>query len=850
MDTGRPATRQAVRAGIAPAPPPIRGTPSRSVSSTCSLDGAPSTNSPIKTSRPVTPELSFSSAVSGRPPSTPRGLGDGSGNTSPGLAHSEPNTTSNVPPLTGDVDFGLITPDEEVDDGWTPITRKTARTHSPRPVSPVDNNKSVVGTICSTPTSESTINQAEANMSGEELMRLAECHRFYADRAVAAAQRKMSSTPPDRSAVNKPTFPSSPVSPAVPSGEGASRRKEKGIDPRNFGAVPSLIDFTEDDCVAQREALANFEEINCVLKQESITPERGLFNDVPLLDLSETPAPYEEALHPSIHPNEDSDQEVEYSPPPRLIGDLYAFNAELTLEMGQPYPGDAGDIEFSSTERRFCVYRTTETQYVIMDSMSDNEHLIDDAHLRDTRFELGLWFARERQRAIGCDPLFVPLEERYTAELGDALMIGARTMLEHAHWDGVENSSMFSHFHIQDATEGKLTIMDFEEELQFLLPRALLLDQKFDLVGWFGTELEGCKRDIHDLASLSKNDEGHLEFDWLTDSDVPPLEAVSDSGSADVESDGQGIGIEATTKQPGRVPRQLGDLLEEAVRLILEVSQPYPGDERAEDDGRLQRPRLDVNRVSNGSYLVRDKYFREASMLPVAYLREPAFSLSSWYVNIRVIECGIEGFEFLRTHRATVKELLMDEVKHYLTENRDEYPVLSSVSISHILQDPDEVEEPDLFLLRIHAGEINFVDFLSEASLMNPAFDLIGWALTRLGRVECSERNLLEGFDGATTPSYLGDLFGDEPVPEDEVELFCGKAQIPADGYNGLRCMVSMPKTPNRVVAKPLVVVAHVNNQPARALIDSGSLGDLISTTMADQLHLGRSKLEDPIDHG
>jgi hypothetical protein len=147
----------------------------------------------------------------------------------------------------GDVDFGLIAPDEEVDDGWTPVTRKTARTHSPRPVSPVDNNKSVFGTIRGTPTSESTINQVEADMSSEQLMRMAERHCFYADRAVAAAQRKISSALPDRGAVNKPTFSLSPVSPAVPSGEGASRRKEKGVDPRNFGVVPSLIDFTEDD---------------------------------------------------------------------------------------------------------------------------------------------------------------------------------------------------------------------------------------------------------------------------------------------------------------------------------------------------------------------------------------------------------------------------------------------------------------------------------------------------------------------------------------------------------------------------------------------------------------------------
>jgi hypothetical protein len=44
--------------------------------------------------------------------------------------------------------------------------------------------------------------------------------------------------------------------------------------------------------------------------------------------------------------------------------------------------------------------------------------------------------------------------------------------------------------------------------------------------------------------------------------------------------------------------------------------------------------------------------------------------------------------------------------------------------------------------------------------------------------------------------------------------------QIPADGYNGLPRTASMPKVAARVVAKPLVVVAQVNNQPVRVLID------------------------------
>ncbi|KAJ7859076.1 hypothetical protein B0H14DRAFT_3631371 [Mycena olivaceomarginata] len=73
-------TRHVVHAGVAPVPWPILGTSTPSSSSTRSLAGAPSTDTPLlKTSHPVIPELNSSSVVSGRPPSTRCGLGDGLG---------------------------------------------------------------------------------------------------------------------------------------------------------------------------------------------------------------------------------------------------------------------------------------------------------------------------------------------------------------------------------------------------------------------------------------------------------------------------------------------------------------------------------------------------------------------------------------------------------------------------------------------------------------------------------------------------------------------------------------------------------------------------------------------------
>ncbi|KAJ7067775.1 hypothetical protein B0H15DRAFT_958145 [Mycena belliarum] len=295
MEQGRPITRGAVRAGMAPAPPPIRGTSSSPTPSTRSQDGASSIHPSPKPSRPVTPEHTFSSVVSGRPPSTLRALGVGLGTARPGLAVSEPNLSSELPSLSGDVDFGATHPDEDVASGWIPVTRDNARTHSPRSVSPVE-NKIVSPAHRSTPVSESTINQAEANMSRDELLRLAERYRFYAEQAIASAQRKTDGATAPESAAGKPQPTLSPVSPIVPTGEGSSKDKGKGVNPGNFGAVPSLIDFTEDELAAQQDALANFGEVHRVFKQESMPTPPGFFDDAPLMSAPSISAPHEEQV--------------------------------------------------------------------------------------------------------------------------------------------------------------------------------------------------------------------------------------------------------------------------------------------------------------------------------------------------------------------------------------------------------------------------------------------------------------------------------------------------------------------------------------------------------------------------
>lgn len=110
------------------------------------------------------------------------------------------------------------------------------------------------------------------------------------------------------------------------------------------------------------------------------------------------------------------------------------------------------------------------------------------------------------------------------------------------------------------------------------------------------------------------------------------------------------------------------------------------------------------------------------------------------------------------------------------------------------------------------------------------------------------ENQCFNGFYFVDEDNYLHSIFESEWHEDEEGHtLFCAGAQIPPNTYNGLSRSASTPRVPERLVAKPLVVVVLVNGHPVRALIDSGSLGDLISTTVADQLQLRCEELSEPI---
>ena len=167
--------------------------------------------------------------------------------------------------------------------------------------------------------------------------------------------------------------------------------------------------------------------------------------------------------------------------------------------------------------------------------------------------------------------------------------------------------------------------------------------------------------------------------------------------------------------------------------------------------------------------------------------------------------------------------------------------MFESVRIERVQKELDD----DEFIVLIPMGERNLCEQITEKDLLNPQLDLAGWVVKRQLRDLLKEN---AARNSRQRDYYLRNLF-DEPELEMEGEftLGCGGVQIPADSVKGIARTASTPRDANRIVARPLVIVAHVNGEPICALIDSGSLGDLVSTSLVDQLKLKRNELDNSI---
>ncbi|KAK6991998.1 hypothetical protein R3P38DRAFT_3437855 [Favolaschia claudopus] len=296
-------TRAATLAGVFPPPPPLFSPTSQSMSFGSIEAGELDVDSTAVAVRP-------SAAVAARPSFAPA-----SGTVTPVARppSAAGEISSELPSLLdSNVDFAvrgeMPVPRGGVDDGgWTPVTRKSSRSHRSDSVGSKDSNIISDRTATKSGT-ESTLAQAANNMSKDELLLLANRYAALASqlRGQAEQDQEIKMVVKDdvprvlaggqahphsdkRSEMPAPTEVRQDIAPPTVSRHcvtveeiededapiirpGPSRDKGKGPDVRNWGDISSLQNFSEEDLRKQRDALASYAEVNRIIKQEEFTP--------------------------------------------------------------------------------------------------------------------------------------------------------------------------------------------------------------------------------------------------------------------------------------------------------------------------------------------------------------------------------------------------------------------------------------------------------------------------------------------------------------------------------------------------------------------------------------------------
>ncbi|KAJ3963622.1 hypothetical protein EV361DRAFT_985947, partial [Lentinula raphanica] len=325
------------------------------------------------------------------------------------------------------------------------------------------------------------------------------------------------------------------------------------------------------------------------------------------------------------------------------------------------------------------------------------------------------------------------------------------------------------------------------------------------------------------------------------------------------------------------LPSCIDDMISQRAMYLLDSAAPYPTDvNQKQEFGRFY-----VYPISDKDYCISDSdYFAvehpgyenfEWVYISRARLEDPSFSPARYY-----------AIERARMMNKTIRPEKLNVLSLY--QMKDAYAEGIEKWLSRIDHLPGNVPADDLndsprFAARRYDDENyqiydmyrEFQILLPSKNLRNPLFDLTRWYQKQLARGYRDLRVTLEQCTEKSVPIF-GSLFS--PIESlalrehlyslnhqtDRVSqgiwtmeydqwmpIEINGVQVPKGTYPAIQRNAAMTKDFSRRIPKSLVVVVKVNGHPARALIDTGSLGDFISTTFADQLGIEKMELTKPL---
>ncbi|KAJ2913329.1 hypothetical protein MD484_g7081, partial [Candolleomyces efflorescens] len=316
-------------------------------------------------------------------------------------------------------------------------------------------------------------------------------------------------------------------------------------------------------------------------------------------------------------------------------------------------------------------------------------------------------------------------------------------------------------------------------------------------------------------------------------------------------------------------PAEIGDPYLERLRETLRMGAPYPGEEplvsMTREDFKVMVNRFIVTRNRSESesptFSISDTQHDVVYQVPESFAMDPNSSPGSWYARKRAGSMRNGDREFAAWSMTKIKSQLTIGA---VIEEALERKLLEGAPYS---QDQALSDPFDLCRFCIHpeiyksgkVGAYTVIDrglgilkSLPAKFVQDSDFRPAHWFQTELdfhflSNDPGSSRHNLPFVSHPDCPTCRdAHISSGSSHSVDAIEV--AGIQVPRNSYKGVQRNAAWVKGTQRIVPKPIVVVVNVNGHPARALMDSGSLGDFISSTLVDQLKLKREKLDDPLN--
>ncbi|KAJ3518583.1 hypothetical protein NMY22_g13602 [Coprinellus aureogranulatus] len=391
-------------------------------------------------------------------------------------------------------------------------------------------------------------------------------------------------------------------------------------------------------------------------------------------------------------------------------------------------------------------------------------------------------------------------------------------------------------------------------------------DEAFTYAGWSDYD------DYPTVRPLLRTLEGHGNEHW------------TNHGPGDCDKDAQDM-----------LRKQLvSDPILEKVDIALIRGAPYRQDIRK---GSLSKTRFSVHRTEGGYIIIDEMYHmqEEDFFLPWEQARKPQFNIAGWYQRQLNDAFGIP--EGLWTQPAALRpeeemDPLADAIEiqlsiggpypgetYALYSNEDRFQVsynrekdLYEVTDRGLLWTtrlwPSSLEDKDFSVAEWYAKALEraYEDLWDNITMCHPE-DL--FVDTEDDEVEDLYMTLKKLEDEALAQQYsvwelrrgcslilsvggVAEPAGKYPLVQMPLEIVSGlrlcTQTISADRYKEVERNSAARKDVSRNVPEPVTIVARIAGRPVRALLDSGSLGDFMSTSLADQLNVPKVELTRPLN--